>query len=324
MKLATYWSGSEAQPRIGVLFVHESVDYLIDVEAACAITHTRVPHNMVALLGGGEVVMDAVRKGVQSITGQATATLASATSNVQTLCGQGVLCRLPDVHLLAPLPRPGKIVAIGANYHDHIQEGRQSGALGKLPSYPPAFLKMPSGVVGHGEPIIYPHLGSELDYEVELSIVIGKRCQDIQPDRWLDYVAGYTIINDLSLRDVILQEKDSGIVLVGKNFVSACPMGPYLVTKDEIADPDNIAVELRVNGEMRQRDRTNSMIHTCGAIVAYWSRLGLEPGDVLTTGTPGGGAGFGRRHPERLLKIGDVVEAEIEGIGILRNQVIGA
>lgn len=111
-------------------------------------------------------------------------------------------------------------------------------------------------------------------------------------------------------------------MLAGKNFATACPMGPYLVTKDEIPDPQDIGLRLRVNGEVRQDDRTRNMKHSCARIVSYWSKLGLEPGDVLTTGTPGGSAGFGRRFPHRLLKVGDVIEAEVDGIGILRSRVL--
>jgi acylpyruvate hydrolase len=241
--------------------------------------------------------------------------------DIQTLIDEGVMLLLSRAVLMAPVPRPGKIVSVGANYIDHVNEGRSTGALGDLPSYPPAFLKMPSAVVGSGAPIIYPDFGNELDYEVELSIVIGTFCKNVAVDDWLSVVAGYTMVNDLSLRDVILEEKVTGIVLVGKNFATACPMGPYLVTKDEIPSPDDLALQLKVNGQLRQRDRTSSMVYKCAQIVSYWSKLGLEPGDVITTGTPGGGAGFNRMHAERLLKIGDVVEAEIEGLGVLRNRV---
>ena len=331
MKLVTDLPTGRQRSRVGVLLVHGHVEYIIDATLAYAcvlrdvehdpyaedVAAARVPTDMIQLLAGAEASIAAVQKGANHIEGalrRGASTLVFAV--------RGALHQRVAVKLLAPIPRPGKIVAIGANYHDHILEGRQTGALAQLPSYPPAFLKMSSAVVGPEDPIVYPSFGSELDYEVEFSMVIGKPCQDIGAENWLDYVAGFTIVNDLSLRDVILEERDTGPVFAGKNFATGCPMGPVIVTRDEISSPQKLAVQLRVNGETRQRDSTANMIHSCGAILAYWSRLGLECGDVVTTGTPGGGAGFRRKHPERLLKVGDVVEAEIEGIGVLRNTVV--
>ena len=316
MKLATFVHPVTGERRVGALRVGDGIETLVDVAAAHALllreagegSHAEVPSDMILLLEGGEAALQAARRAVEFL-GHRSA--------------EGIVHRRDAVRLLAPIPRPPKIVAIGANYQDHIQEGRSTGALDRpLPPYPPAFLKMSSAVVGPEEAIVYPRFGEELDYEVEFSIVIGKRCKDIAPAQWLDVVAGYTIVNDLSLRDVILEEKGTGLVFVGKNFATSCPMGPYLVTKDELPNPDDLRLQLRVNGQTRQDGRTRSMIHDCAKVVSYWSKLGLEPGDVITTGTPGGGAGFGRKHPERLLKIGDVVEAEVEGIGVLRNRVV--
>lgn len=331
MKLATFVPKSTDRSRVGALLTVNNEDYFIDVRRAYAdvlrrqehdpfaeeAAAVRIPLDMLSLLAGGDASMAAVRRGVNVLRDR-----VETTSAPQALVDAGLLHRRSEVQLLAPIPRPGKVVAIGANYQAHVQEGRDSGALGQLPSYPPAFLKMSSAVIGTEQPIHYPTYGSELDYEVEFSIVIGKRCRDIAERDWLDVVAGYTIVNDLTMRDVILEEAKTGVVFSGKNFDNACPMGPYLVTKDELPNPDDLALRLRVNGETRQSDRTSSMTYSCSKVVSYWSRLGLEPGDVLTTGTPGGGAGFGRKFPERLLKRGDIIEAEVEGIGILRNQVI--
>jgi acylpyruvate hydrolase len=330
VKLATYKAWHQGSPRIGALHIHEDVQYLVDLQAAYArvlldvdgdpfgeaVAQARISGEMLKFLAGGEPTMAAAARGVARV-----AQLLATGHDADRLIAEGWMQRLSSVHLMAPIPRPGKIISVGANYAAHVDEGRATGVLGNLPSYPPAFLKMSSAVVGHEAPIVYPAMGYELDYEIEFSIVIGTACKDVAAQDWLSVVAGYTMINDLSLRDVILQEKDAGLVFVGKNFATACPMGPYLVTKDEIATPDDLALQLKVNGELRQRDRTSSMVHDCAAVVSYWSRLGLEPGDVITTGTPGGGAGFNRRHPERLLKIGDVVEAEVEGLGVLRNRV---
>lgn len=330
MKLASYRLFEHDGSRIGALCQSSEGAALIDLRRAYAsflsqggrepraevVARARIPASLLELLQAGPAGLEAARQALLHVQ----ARLADGIP-ATLFAAQGLLHRMSDVELLAPIPRPGKIVSVGANYQEHVQEGRDSGVLGRLPSYPPAFLKMPSAVVGPEAAIVFPSYGEELDYEVELAIVIGQYCQDVEPSRWREVVAGYTIINDLGLRDTILREKDTGIIVLGKNFPGACPMGPFLVTADELPDPDDLPLRLKVNGEVRQQDRTSSMVHDCGTVVSYWSRLGLEPGDVLTTGTPGGSAGFGRRHPDRLLRPGDVIEAEIEGIGCLRNTI---
>jgi acylpyruvate hydrolase len=233
-----------------------------------------------------------------------------------------VVLPIDHVRLRAPIERPGKIIAIGANYDGHIKEGRTTGVLGELPQYPVAFLKMPSAVIGPDDLILHSRHTQELDYEIELSMVIGKRCRDVAAEDWRDVVMGFTIVNDVSMRDLIVREKPTGVVFQGKNLDTTCPLGPCIVTEDEIADPGTLAIELQVNGQVRQQDNTRNMIFSCAEIIAYWSsRLTLEPGDIVTTGTTSGVAGFNRRFPERLLKHGDLVEARVEGIGVLRNRV---
>jgi acylpyruvate hydrolase len=331
VKLCTYLRETLASPRIAVSIQLKGSEYLVDAAHAYALflrriegerfaarlAAARIPGEMLAALDGGDKTLQAIRQGTAFVI-----ELLVLDERLQELIEAGVVLRRSAVQLLAPIPRPRKVVAIGANYREHVREGQATGALGDIPSYPPAFLKMPSAVIGPDEPIVHPHFAKELDYEVEFSIVIGAYCKDVAKENWLDVVVGFTIVNDLSLRDLILEEKKSGIVFAGKNFATSCPMGPYIVTKDELHHPDDLAVSLRVNGQIRQQDRTSSMVHNCAAIVSYWSKLGLEPGDVLTTGTPGGGAGFNRRFPERLLKPGDMMEAEVEGIGVLRNSVV--
>jgi acylpyruvate hydrolase len=135
-------------------------------------------------------------------------------------------------------------------------------------------------------------------------------------------VAGLTVVNDVSMRDIILAEQPFGIPFQGKNLDTSCPLGPCIATLDEIGDTGNLDVWLRVNGEVRQQDNTRNMVYDFGRIVAYWSRVTLEPGDVITTGTTSGVAGFRKQRPEKLLKPGDVVEAEVQGVGILRNPVV--
>jgi 2-keto-4-pentenoate hydratase/2-oxohepta-3-ene-1,7-dioic acid hydratase in catechol pathway len=162
-----------------------------------------------------------------------------------------------------------------------------------------------------------------LDYEVELAVVIGKACVDVSKEAALDYVAGYSAFNDISARDVIRGENRTGIHLMGKSFPGFAPMGPYLVTADEIPDPQNLKLSLRVNGETRQDSNLGYMIFKIRDMIAYWSQMGLNPGDVLTTGTPRGVAAG--RKPDQVpwwLKPGDVVEAEVEKIGMLRNCIV--
>jgi len=159
--------------------------------------------------------------------------------------------------------------------------------------------------------------------EVELAIVIGKPCVDVSQDLALDYVAGYAAFNDISARDVIRGENKSGIHLMGKSFPGFAPMGPYLITADEIPEPQNLKLNLSVNGEKRQESSLNYMIFKIPEMIAYWSQMGLHPGDVLTTGTPRGvAAGRKPDQPPWWLKPGDVVEAEVENVGRLRNRIV--
>jgi acylpyruvate hydrolase len=193
----------------------------------------------------------------------------------------------------------------------------------KGPSDPVGFLKLPGSVIGPEDDIPHPPEVKNLDYEVELAVVIGKTCIDVGVDEAYDYVAGYSTFNDISGRDVIRAENRSGIHLMGKSFPGFAPMGPYLVTADEIPDPQNLKLSLRVNGELRQDSNLGYMIFKIRDMIAYWSQMGLNPGDVLTTGTPRGVAAG--RKPEQApwwLTPGDIVEAEVQGLGQLRNRVV--
>jgi len=218
---------------------------------------------------------------------------------------------LDALELLAPVPRPGKIVAIGRNYADHTTE---DGAV--PPASPLMFAKFPSSVVGPGAEIRWdPELTGQVDYEAELAVVIGRRARSVTEDEALRYVLGYTCLNDVSARD--LQFGD-GQWVRGKSLDTFCPMGPVLVTADELPDAGNLRISCLVNDERLQDDRTSSMFFGVAAIISDCSRaFTLEPGDVIATGTPGGVGVY--RHPPRLLADGDVVTVEIEGIGALVN-----
>ena len=225
------------------------------------------------------------------------------------IAGEGFA--LADVGLLAPVPRPGKIIAIGRNYADHVTE---DGAV--PPPTPLIFAKFPSSVVGPGADIRWDRaMTSQVDYEAELAVVIGRRARDVRDQDALDVVLGYTCLNDVSARD--LQFADVQWVR-GKSLDTFCPMGPALVTGDELGDPDDLDIACLVNGEELQHDRTSSMFYSVRQIISHCSRaFTLEPGDVIATGTPGGVGIF--RDPPRLLGDGDVVTVAIEGLGELVN-----
>jgi 2-keto-4-pentenoate hydratase/2-oxohepta-3-ene-1,7-dioic acid hydratase in catechol pathway len=218
---------------------------------------------------------------------------------------------LVGADLLAPVPRPGKIVAIGRNYRDHTtEEGVEP------PPAPLIFAKWPSAVVGHGAEVSWdPALSRQVDYEAELAVVIGRTARAVDVDDALDHVLGYTCLNDVSARD--LQFGD-GQWVRGKSLDTFCPMGPALVTADEIGDPQDLAISCWVGDERVQEARTSDMFFGVAEIISYCSvSFTLEPGDVIATGTPGGVGVF--RHPPRFLGDGDRMTVEIERIGRLEN-----
>lgn len=256
------------------------------------------------ILAGG----DAARSLVASIVGR-----AATDDGRELLLKLGAAHKLADVRCLPPIARPGKIVCIGQNYRAHILEmGRE------LPKYPVLFAKFSNTLVGHEAPIVLPRVSEQVDYEAELMVVVGRRCKDIAPADALACVAGYTIFNDVSVRDY---QRRTTQFLQGKTFDTAGPVGPYIVTADEIADPHNLRISLRLNGETMQDGNTSDFIFNIPTVVSYLSEImTLEPGDLIATGTPEGvGAA---RDPQVFLKPGDVVEVEIEGLGVLRNPVV--
>ena len=218
---------------------------------------------------------------------------------------------LAETHLLAPLPRPGKGVAIGRNYREHADEEGVDA-----PPAPLVFAKWPSSIVGPGADVRWdPALTGQVDYEAELAVVIGTEARRVPVEEALGHVLGYTCLDDVSARD--LQFGD-GQWVRGKSLDTFCPMGPALVTADEIGDPQTLAIECRVNGEVLQRSTTAAMYFGVAEIISHCSMaFTLEPGDVIATGTPGGVGIF--RDPPVLLADGDVVEVTIERVGTLRN-----
>jgi 2-keto-4-pentenoate hydratase/2-oxohepta-3-ene-1,7-dioic acid hydratase in catechol pathway len=218
---------------------------------------------------------------------------------------------LSGLDLLAPVPRPGKIVAIGRNYADHTAE---DGA--QPPPSPLVFAKFPSSVVGPGAEIRWdPDLTDQVDYEAELGVVIGRRARRVTEAQALEHVLGYTCLNDVTARDI---QFGDGQWVRGKSLDTFCPIGPAIVTADELPDPGDLRITCTVSGDILQDARTSAMFFGVAALISHCSAaFTLEPGDIIATGTPGGVGIF--RRPPRLLRDGDVVTVEIEGIGALVN-----
>lgn len=222
---------------------------------------------------------------------------------------------------LAPLYAPRKnIFCVGRNYAEHIAEGEraQKAKIG-ITDHPVYFTKPSTAVVGHeGDVLIFPSVSEKIDYEVELAVVIGKAGRDIPKDRAFEHVFGYTILNDITARDV--QRRHGGQYFKGKSLDGSCPIGPWIVTADEISDPQNLSISLSVNGELRQDGRTHDMIFDIPTLIASLSEgLTLEPGDIIATGTPSG-VGYAM-DPPQYLKPGDTVVCDITDIGQLKNTV---
>jgi 2-keto-4-pentenoate hydratase/2-oxohepta-3-ene-1,7-dioic acid hydratase in catechol pathway len=253
------------------------------------------PKTMAALLAGGGELLEALRAAVER-----------ESERIRTSGAP-----LEALTMLAPVPRPGKVVAIGLNYHAHAAEQKV-----EPPQAPLIFAKFTSAVIGHGEAIAWdPALTAQVDYEAELAVVIGRRARNVPVAQALEYVLGYTCGNDVSARD--LQFGDRQWVR-GKSLDTFCPLGPWIVTRDELPDPQRLAISAIVSGERLQDGTTADMIFSVAEIVAHCARaFTLEPGDVILTGTPAGVGVF--RDPQRFLHDGDEVVVEIHGIGRLVN-----
>ena len=320
MKLMRYSRKTEpaALARMGALVAHE---WIADLRAGHAlflfeekgntkgqeIAEIFVPPYIPQFLHLGEPGWEALAE-----TYAWMAELAHRSNDALGLRGERLFLPHADCRLYAPL-RPNKLICVARNYPEYMrQEGRQAAAT------PGAFLKPPSAIVGPGRDILKPHGTRALDCETELAVVIGKKCKYVRAEQATEVIAGYTILNDITARDVSRIEREAGQVLLGKCFDTFAPLGPWLVTRDEIADPARLRIRTRVNGELRQEGSTSAMIHSVHKIVAYFSQMTLMPGDVIATGSPGPLAG----STPQALAAGDVIEAEIEGIGTLRNAVV--
>jgi len=282
MKLVTF-STTGSAPRIGVAID----DDVVDVMAA----DTAIPSRMEDFLEAGP----------------------AARSTAEDALASAPRLALADVTLHSPVLRPPKILAVGLNYADHVEEAGMD-----TPAIPMIFNKQSTSAHGPFEPFHRPRVSDKLDYEGELAIVIGRRCRHVPKERAHEVIAGYTVCNDVSVRDWQMR---SATFTMGKSFDTHCPLGPWIVTSDEVGDPHGRAIRTWVNGELRQDSNTKHLIFDCFALVEHLSTaFTLEPGDVIPTGTPGGvGATM---KPRQFLVAGDRVKIEIEGIGAIENEVI--
>ena len=225
----------------------------------------------------------------------------------------GHVVKASEVRMRAPILRPGKIICVGLNYRDHAIESKLP-----IPEVPTIFAKYPNTVIGPTEPIVLPRVSAKPDYEAEMAFVIGRRCRHVPAPEWRDFVFGYMNLNDVSARDYQMATSQWTI---GKTFDTFAPMGPALVTADEISDPHKLDIRMLVNGEVRQNSNTSNLIFPIPELLAYLTSVcTLEIGDVISTGTPSG-VGFSF-DPPRWLKAGDEVVVEVQGLGQLRNPVV--
>ncbi len=221
--------------------------------------------------------------------------------------------RLPSAALLAPIPRPPKVICVGLNYRDHAAEARM-----EIPPVPTIFSKFSNTIIGPGAPVILPRNTKKPDYEAELAFVIGLGGRHIPADRWRDHVFGYMCLNDVSARDFQLATSQW---LMGKTFDTFAPTGPWITTADEIEDPHNLDISMEINGEVLQSSNTRELIFGIPQLIEFLSSVfTLEPGDIVTTGTPAG-VGFSHKPP-RWLRPGDEMVVSIQGLGELRNPVV--
>ncbi|MEX2158443.1 MAG: fumarylacetoacetate hydrolase family protein [Dehalococcoidia bacterium] len=292
MRLLTYQRDGVA--RIGLLIDGRIVDAQ-DADAS-------LPNDMQSFIEQGAPALERARRVIESMSDRPAL--------------EGASTALDGAHLLAPIPRPARnIVCVGLNYAEHAGE---SNITTGIPEHPVYFTKPPSTVIGPEAAVpLHAHVSRRVDWEVELVVVIGTRGRDIPEERALDYVFGYTVGNDVTARDLQARHQQW---YKGKGLDGFCPLGPWIVTADEIPDPQDVHLSLRVNGATKQDAHTSDMVFNVAKLIAVWSLgMTLEPGDLLMTGTPAG-VGFARKPPE-YLGPGDVMEAEIDRIGVLRNTI---
>ncbi len=325
MKLVTYRNPYTMEDRSGILYG----DYVIDLnstyaailyregitEGAYRIADGLLPTSLLEVLRGGGRSLNAAQEVLTFAKEQ-----IDKGKTIEGPRGEKASFRLSEVKLRAPL-RPGKIIHTAGNFREHAREAEKAGWEFPIPQWI-SFLKNPDAVVGPDEPVIYPSYTKELDYELEMGIIIGKKCKEVTPEEAVDCIAGYTVFNDITARDIQRIEMKNGLLNLGKNMDTFAILGPCIALKDEIPDPHNLRMELRVNGEPRQQSGTWNLSVKVPEIVSRYSVITLYPGDMISTGTVSGVAAFREDPFKYYLKPGDVIESEIERIGVVRNPVV--
>ena len=285
-----------------VTFLHESIEKIGAVvdEQIIDFSKSHLPKSMIEFIELGDAGIN-----------QANALIAKNDSKIS----------INDVKLMAPIPKPNKILGVGLNYKAHKEEAAKAAAdlLGKpQEKYPTIFNKQNSSVVGPYDDMHKPDASDFFDYEGELGFVIGKQCRHVPYDKASSVIYGYTVVNDATIRDWQMRGPPMTMTM-GKSWDTHCPFGPYLVTSDEVGNPHQLKLETHVNGELRQSASTDGLIHDCFTVVEYLSTaFTLEPGDLIATGTPEGVAATSRNW----LKVDDVVKVTIEKLGFIENKVI--
>jgi len=301
-------------------------DRIVDLRSACALylrdvenesafdrlAEALVPANMLALFEGGDTSLEAAHKAFDyALHNQSAAGLRGGT----------LFYSAPEVRLKAPII-PRKFFHTAGNFREHHEEATKAGFSHPVMPWI-VFFQNVDAIIGHEEAVIYPeHLTQELDYELELAVVLKKGGKHFSPEEAASHIGGYVIFNDITARDIQRGEMKSGVFSFCKGIDTFCPLGPWIVTADEIPNPHNLKMELRVNGESRQRSHSSKMSVKIPEILSHYSPMGYSAGDVVSTGTVSGVAAFSGDPKAWYLKPGDVMECEIEKIGVLRNRVI--
>lgn len=317
MQLATLGRGG--RPSAGVVIGNEIAD--LAGTSGRISEAAMVPHSVRGILEAGDAALDLVRRIADRIGGN--------QAMAQDLRASGALVAIADAQLLAPIPEPSMVLCCSLNYREHLKEMNTP-----VPDKPAAFVKAISSVVGPGAPIVLPKSNPDMvDWEGEFCAVIGKPCYRVSVDEALNYVAGYTLLNDVSARDwipALMQAKGMmGPVfaweqsILGKQFPSFCPIGPFIVTRDKIANPNAVDLTTKVNGAVMQSANTSDLVFSVADLISHYSQFyRFLPGDVISTGSPSG-VGYGR-NPKVFLRDGDTVDVEVKGIGVLSNPVVAA
>src|SRR5215467_14462254 len=323
MRLITFRNALGAS-RIGALTADGKI---VDLNAAAALhlkekerepayerlAKALVPADMRALFEGGDTSLDAARR--------AFTFAQTRNENVRGVHGEPIFYSPSEIKLQAPII-PKKFFHTAGNFREHHEEAAKSGFSHPVMPWI-VFFQNVDAIIGHDEPVVYPeHLTQELDYELELAVVLKKGGKHFSPEEASDYIGGYVIFNDITARDIQRREMKSGVFSFCKGIDTFCPLGPWIVTADEIPDPHNLDMKLRVNGEERQRSHSSKMSVKIPEILSHYSPMGYSAGDVVSTGTVSGVAAFSGDPKAWYLKPGDTMECEIEKIGVLRNPVI--